>query len=652
MRIRFHLQIVTLLLLLSAVTVTYGQVLVPTTSSVDNPKLAISYKSSRPGNIFLAGDTAQFKITVTHIPDTVKNIYFHWQIFNIENKLVSEKEEHLTRWQNGGFIYPIFVNHNLNGWYQLQITLRDGEHTLLTQKINLAWISAPPATGFDSSFGVDLNLAELSSAQTENSGQLMELAGIHWIRQEFEWRKIQPQPDQWDWKDSDNAAISAKRFHLDTLGVLNHCPDWSKSSTGDRNKLFAEFVSQVITRYKDKIKSWEIPINFTDDSSTTTPEQYAGLLKTAFRAAKDADPQCNIIVPARWDEDTTFINQLLKAGGGDSLDGIVLHPNQKQITENTAQVSQLLEQYGKGKEIWLTGIGWPTHSSDNPGEDSYTAQASALVRSYILSCYSATADKVFWNTFRDSGSSTEDMKHLEGILESDFSPKPSYVALANMARQLNGYDFVSTLNLGNDCSVYAFKKDNQSLLVAWRTSGSVTVGMKSDANSLKVTDLYGNTITLLPIDKDISVTLTDSPVYISGDFTELKDVSQIINLKLPVSQVQQGQGLDMGIELRNIFSKDLIGNLAVKISDSINRNIIGEEQEKFVTIKPGEEKEIQYKLNISDSATVGLTPLEVQLDTKDGGTFKLQTELKILKKKPTPVQDTTANSQSSNPPEK
>jgi len=136
----------------------------------------------------------------------------------------------------------------------------------------------------------------------------------------------------------------------------------------------------------------------------------------------------------------------------------------------------------------------------------------------------------------------------------------------------------------------------------------------------------------------VAVTLTDMPIYISGNFTELKKLARIVDLKIPVSQVQQGQGLEFRIELKNVFSKDLIGKIAVKISDAINQNITGEEQEKSINIKPGEEKELTYKLNISDTSTLGLTPLEVIMDTKDGGSFRLQTELKIGKKK-NPLQE-------------
>lgn len=133
--------------------------------------------------------------------------------------------------------------------------------------------------------------------------ELMKEAGVGWVRMDFLWGDIEPESGQFQFGKYDNIVDLLSKNNIHILGLLHYSTDWA-SSCGRWNcppqdfQLFVDYAVRVATRYKDKIKYWEI-WNEPDSSTYWEPQDglksYCTLLKNVYVALKKVDPDCKIL---------------------------------------------------------------------------------------------------------------------------------------------------------------------------------------------------------------------------------------------------------------------------------------------------------------------------------------------------------------------
>ena len=136
----------------------------------------------------------------------------------------------------------------------------------------------------------------------------------------FAWYTVEPQKGQFNWSTTDEFVKRTKKDGMQCLAVLGKWPHWAAQEPTDDEKAnmqkyhdsftswkhkdindWRDYVYQTVSRYKDDVKYWEIinEVNFKAPYNaaafTGTNEEYAQLLKTAYEAAKEADPDCVIL---------------------------------------------------------------------------------------------------------------------------------------------------------------------------------------------------------------------------------------------------------------------------------------------------------------------------------------------------------------------
>jgi hypothetical protein len=154
--------------------------------------------------------------------------------------------------------------------------------------------------------------------------------GAGWIRQQFPWAEIEYRQDPdnpfWDVKNNQNAwekfdriVDAAQRYNLRVIARIDNAPGWSHPLTStlksppDTQHLpdFANFIRAFTERYQGRVAAiqvWNEPnltgewavqdpaFKGTPGTRPVNPREYVELLKTAYEAAKSADP--NVIVLA------------------------------------------------------------------------------------------------------------------------------------------------------------------------------------------------------------------------------------------------------------------------------------------------------------------------------------------------------------------
>lgn len=153
-------------------------------------------------------------------------------------------------------------------------------------------------------------------------------AGISWVRLEAFWRVIEPAdapPAAYDWAALDQMLAGASRGRLTPLVVVYTKPEWAASrACGPVDRVpwdrYGDFVRDLVERYDGdgladapglpRVKHWEIgnepdfDLTRADDEPDygscygDDPAGYGDELRTAYVAAKAADPEAQVVFGA------------------------------------------------------------------------------------------------------------------------------------------------------------------------------------------------------------------------------------------------------------------------------------------------------------------------------------------------------------------
>ncbi|GAC1537067.1 MAG: hypothetical protein NVS4B8_22910 [Herpetosiphon sp.] len=320
--------------------------------------------------------------------------------------------------------------------------------------------------------------------------ELANFAGVDWIRQQVPWQDTEKADHTCGCEELDPIveAVSGKQKKL-LLSIVKS-PEWATGRKNDAGlpkdpKLFANFVSLLVKRYKGKVQAievWNEQNLAVENGGTVTPadaSRYVELLKSAYTAIKAVDP--NVIVVAgglsstgvnKADtavDDLVYLKAMYGYNGGEmkkyfDVQGFhpsdTLHsPDEKWGEKTTVKplgagwddhpthyfrhiedVRAVMEKEGMGDhKIWITEMGWAT-KNNSPGYEygnyvSLDQQGqfieAALTR--IKNSYPFVGAVFVWNmnfavTWGQQGNPLHEQAAF-GLLNPDWSPRPAFTRL-------------------------------------------------------------------------------------------------------------------------------------------------------------------------------------------------------------------------------
>jgi hypothetical protein len=125
---------------------------------------------------------------------------------------------------------------------------------------------------------------------------------------------------------------------------------------------------------------------------------------------------------------------------------------------------------GESTGCWITEMNWPLQGagqfSPAPGKPCVTEeeQANYLVRYYVICLASGMVERIYWWQLAAPGYGLIDSR------ESPWRKRPSFFALANMARLLEGSQFCGRVR-GARPEVFLFRKGREEFAVCWMRKG-------------------------------------------------------------------------------------------------------------------------------------------------------------------------------------
>ena len=425
------------------------------------------------------------------------------------------------------------------GTYSLELEVSDdrgGEK--LVKSFPFSRILADREGGMEG-MGVGCHFAQGKGDPAKNL-PIAKQAGIKWIRDEMYWESAEKEKGVVEvlpaWDSWVNESIANG---LETVLILDYSNPLYKEGIGSQEWMdgFTNYCRVLARHFKGRIDTFEIWNEWNGGMglpSKLPVSEYCKVLVAASAAVREVNPDAFIIGGATAGADITWLQQMAEYPGVyEAIDAVSMHPYTYPASPENAALAGSVEKLGKifgdrpAKEIWLTEIGWPTHTT-NTGVDEAMSGAYA-VRMYTWALANQDkVDKIFWYDLQNDGMSAEINEDNFGLIRSwnpsetvPWSAKANYAALSAFTSKVSGTEFRRQCDFGKGIYAYEFAKaDGTKVIVMWSNGSAVNVTLDVGTDNVIISDLNGNGQEVVPTGGLISVTAADAPVYLEGAFSQ------------------------------------------------------------------------------------------------------------------------------------
>ncbi len=291
-------------------------------------------------------------------------------------------------------------------------------------------------------------------------------AGVKWTREEIQWHATEPQRGQYRWDFYDDLVKAAGEHGIHVYGLLAYWSVWAHAEeiayTEAGVREYARWAAQVVRRYKDRIKHWEVWNEPNIFFWSGPKDLYITCLKDTYAAIKKEDPDAQVLGCSTAGIDAPFIKKVVDAGA--PFDILTIHPYRGSLNELTF-IDELRRTQASvgGRPVWITEMGWPTCI----GGTSERQQAGLVARTYLSALASGAVGSVSWYDFRDDGDNPFYNEHRFGLLRSDLRPKAGFRALATIGHRLARHKVAGRIEFDDDVLAFTFQADDEDVLAVW-----------------------------------------------------------------------------------------------------------------------------------------------------------------------------------------
>ena len=266
---------------------------------------------------------------------------------------------------------------------------------LFTLLSGLLLAPGPLAAQSDSPFGINIHAPE-----KERLPYLLDQvagAGIGWVRIDFVWAAVEPEPGVERWQVYDEIVAAARARGLRVLALIAYTPAWATdgpaiSGVPRQASDWSDFCYRAARRYRTDISHWEIwnEPNLTRFWAGGRADFIEKILRPAAAAIRSANPDARIGGPALAHHATEgrdwhgWLLDVLRAAGGE-LDFLTHHlydledpagvldqlagetpfgAEPARWGEAAPSLREVLAQAGFDRPVWLTETGWLTTRLD------------------------------------------------------------------------------------------------------------------------------------------------------------------------------------------------------------------------------------------------------------------------------------------------
>lgn len=491
-----------------------GCLLAPVTLFAQQSSITIEQKVA--GNIFYQSDQKEFVIHVA--ADSVE-----WACYDFwDQKILSGKKA------VAGDSALLNIAPGKLGWFKLLIKSKQNNAVTGSKETSFAIVS-----------NFDLSTVSQSAfiGQThawQSTDILIPIAkkmGVKYVRDAIRWDAVEKQKQVYTFgtkEDTFIAQLAANNLKPYLVCALyNPLYDNGKAPVSAEGRLaFAKYVKQLLTHYPsiENIEIWNEPDIGTFSQGLTTEDQkttfYYNLLKASYDEVHPTFPNVKIVGMVVSDLATeSFLGKILQKGALSSMNEYAFHsyiPVSEAIVTDINKHKNVIKAYNNNNliPINLSETGFTTFTFTEK------EQANNLPRRIVTALANGVQKIGIYNLqnksiLNDSEGAFGLIRHPDDTLGA-YTPKPGFATYAALTRQLSGATFVAEEQISPGLiNAYKFTKGSEEIRVMYSLSGT-GVRLFTDAASLEVVDVMGNSTTYNAVNDTVSITLDANPVYIKG----------------------------------------------------------------------------------------------------------------------------------------
>ncbi|HKP51111.1 MAG TPA: O-antigen ligase family protein [Chloroflexia bacterium] len=342
--------------------------------------------------------------------------------------------------------------------------------------------------------GVNLALEkEVDPTKIERTLQMVREGGFKWARQGFAWNDIEisAKGNYTDtrnfvvvnaWDKYDRIVDAYQRYGIEIIARLDSPPLWARIPGDDvqqfhkgppaHNEDYGDFVNAVASRYKGKIKYfqiWNEPNLWGEwGGYSVNAEEYTALLKVAHDRIKEANPDAVIITAALAPtadnslknlNDVLYLEWMYRAGAAPYFDilstmlyGLGQSPEERRTDLKRLNFSRpillrhVMERNGdEHKPIWISEYAWisiPPDFKGDPGRNIWGQSVDEATQArYLVEGYERAQKEWPWMGvmnvwyFREPDPDPLDPADYFAIVRPDFIPRPAYEMLKDYSNR-------------------------------------------------------------------------------------------------------------------------------------------------------------------------------------------------------------------------
>lgn len=350
----------------------------------------------------------------------------------------------------------------------------------------LIWNASPfiaqqPTCDVENRFGVVDHLSWrflYSQEDMDRALDMMNAAGIGWIRLNWSWKDIEPEQGQLNYDQFDKVAVSAAEHRIQLLAILTSIPPWSSTAPDELKEQYGNlapvdryrpadiedwllYARRVVERYdgdghedapgSPRISHWEVwnePNLKLFWPPAPDPAEYVQLLARTHEAIMGADPSAIVVLGGLSGsgvrpDGTGYLQRIYELEGASYFDVVsvhhYLHPTLGKIEQLESALTATREVMDTNGDsdipLWLTEIGW----SDAPNAWGAPTSPPEEIAQWLTDVYTAAlpAEKIFWYNFRNIFDGSAEVEHNFGLVKNDFTPKSAYEAYASVTQDFD-----------------------------------------------------------------------------------------------------------------------------------------------------------------------------------------------------------------------
>lgn len=429
---------------------------------------------------------------------------------------------------------PITLQLTRFGVYFLetQVTPLTSSQLLHTSRFmhyaSICWLSEFATVWDESPFGVCTHFGQFKHKVPETL-ELIRCMGAAWIRDEIYWSNVEREKGKFEFPEYYDTYIKAAgNLGIRPLIIFNYANRYYDKGlaphTEEGRKAFAQYCIELMKRYGQICRHWEIwnEPNIGFWQPKPNPDDYTNLLKIVYEVVKSVDPRATIVGVCTAGTDLSFIEEVLKRGGGKFMDAISVHPYRyprspeaSDFVGEMKRLKELLDKYGAERlKVWLTEFGYPTHIT---GGTPQWLSAIYIVRTFLLALTLPFIERLFVYDFQDDGEDPTYNEFNFGLIRFDSSPKVGYAAFNTMARMLHQKRFVRQVEIGEGAVCLVFAGNGSEVRAMWAIDGERKATVEALPAKVTIIDLMGNSQIVRTIKGQLSLTLTSEPIFVVLD---------------------------------------------------------------------------------------------------------------------------------------